>query len=305
MNIERIVEKFKSINTPSSITSITDKTWMIDNQFILKKFNNLMRLEKNICLSHYLLEKNLTVAEYINTKDNKQYFETDTGYYCLYKKLNGEHIDVLKRNPYNNGLMIGKAVAVLHHNLKEIDEQIKLPDKDFREELEGWVVKEIENQDLPVPLTLIKDCKELASYYEKLPQQIIHRDMHPNNLLFEKGECTGYLDFDDSQRNSRLFDLCYLGAGVLVDSYKAEILLQKWVRFFKGALDGYQKTLPLTNLEIEAIPYMFIYIEVMFAAYFSQTNEEELIASCIELAEWLSNNKELVSSLGFNTNYLM
>ena len=34
-----------------------------------------------------------------------------------------------------------------------------------------------------------------------LPVQLIHRDVHFGNFLFDEGKFSGYIDFDLSQRN--------------------------------------------------------------------------------------------------------
>ena len=77
------------------------------------------------------------------------------------------------------------------------------------------------------------------SVYKTLPRQIIHRDMHPGKLLFDKGVFTGYLDFDLSQSNARIFDIVYLGCGLLVDNYKDETRLGQWCDIFAGIIQGY------------------------------------------------------------------
>ena len=41
--------------------------------------------------------------------------------------------------------------------------------------------------------------------------------MHFGNFLFQEGSFSGYIDFDLSQKNIRIFDLCYFLAGLLAE----------------------------------------------------------------------------------------
>ena len=47
-------------------------------------------------------------------------------------------------------------------------------------------------------------CNQLEKIYEGLPKQLIHRDVHSGNFLFENNEFSGYIDFDLSQKNIRI-----------------------------------------------------------------------------------------------------
>ena len=53
--------------------------------------------------------------------------------------------------------------------------------------------------------------------YDKLPKQLIHRDPNPSNILFDNGIVTGFIDFDLSEINIRLWDVCYCATGILSD----------------------------------------------------------------------------------------
>ena len=57
----------------------------------------------------------------------------------------------------------------------------------------------------------------LEAVYPSLPKQLIHRDVHFGNFLFFEGSLSGYIDFDLSQRNIRIFDLCYFLSGLLAE----------------------------------------------------------------------------------------
>ena len=69
---------------------------------------------------------------------------------------------------------------------------------------------------------------------KKLPRQIIHRDFHGQNIIFNNGRLDGYTDFDLNEKNARLYDLCYLCTGALASGFdnlskrkNGQVLLEK------------------------------------------------------------------------------
>lgn len=75
--------------------------------------------------------------------------------------------------------------------------------------------------------------QNLEKVYNKLPVQLIHRDVHLDNFLFAKGKFAGYIDFDLSQRNIRIFDLCYFMLGLLSEEEILDITEEQWFEILK------------------------------------------------------------------------
>jgi hypothetical protein len=121
------------------------------------------------------------------------------------------------------------------------------------------------------------------------PRQLIHRDMHTSNMIFKDGEFS-YLDFDMSQRNVRIFDIAYLGCSQLIDNYKDEVRLKQWREIFRGILQGYNQLLPLSEDELKAVPVLFVFIEVLFTAFFLKIGQPETAESCLKMTNWLFDN---------------
>ncbi|HOV68711.1 MAG TPA: phosphotransferase [Clostridia bacterium] len=147
--------------------------------------------------------------------------------------------------------------------LKDIEDRVDYYDAHIIRELDGW----------------IKDA--------------IHRDMHLGNLVFDNNRFNGYLDFDISQKNARIFDICYLGASMLVGNYTDRKKLQAWNEIFRGVIDGYQSINKLGGNELAASHMMFVLIEVIFAAFFAQLNQLDVSKSCVEMTNWLYEKNSL------------
>ena len=114
--------------------------------------------------------------------------------------------------------------------------------------------------------------------------------MHSSNLLFENGILTGYLDFDMSQMNARVFDTVYLGCSQLFENYRDESRLKIWQEVFAGILYGYNELLPLNEGEIKALPSLFVFDGVLFTAFYSKIGQLEIAKNYIEMANWMHEN---------------
>jgi Ser/Thr protein kinase RdoA (MazF antagonist) len=276
------------------IEQIYKSAWKIGDDYILKRSSNLYDLEKSIAITRLLTEREIPVAQFIKTMDGKPYVALDGEYYCLMQKISGEHMDPYVGDSKTNGKMLGNIVAKLHLALKTIENRIECYDADYMNELGGWILDEIADKEIVVRQKIIDDSVSFEELYRGLPRQLIHRDMHLGNLLFDHGKFVGYLDFDISQKNVRIFDLCYLGASMLVDNYWKEDRFKAWCSIFDSVLEEYGNVSPLSPSELEAIPQMFVLIELTFVAFFSKVGQPELSNRCIEMTNWLYDNKERI-----------
>lgn len=78
---------------------------------------------------------------------------------------------------------------------------------------------------------------------------MIHRDIHFGNFLFADGAFSGYIDFDLSQRNIRIFDPCYFLLGLLCEEEDFKITEETWFIMLKNVFDGYESMQKLTAAE--------------------------------------------------------
>ncbi|MBN2222876.1 MAG: phosphotransferase, partial [Vallitaleaceae bacterium] len=118
--------------------------------------------------------------------------------------------------------------------------------------------------------------QELEQVYSVLPKQLIHRDVHLGNFLFEGQAFSGYVDFDLSQSNIRIFDLCYFLLGILCEESKFGINTERWFDIVKQVIGGYHSILPLNQEEQRSIACVMKSIELLFVAYFLGIGDEKL-----------------------------
>ena len=89
---------------------------------------------------------------------------------------------------------------------------------------------------------------------------------------------SGFMDFDISERNVRIFDPCYCATGILSESNGIEDNFEKWNEILKGIITGYDNVCKLTASEKLAIPYVIYAIEMIFIAWLNGKEEYKDLA---------------------------
>lgn len=109
---------------------------------------------------------------------------------------------------------------------------------------------------------VFKDCREAMDYLiqtliaceskliefkaKKLPEQLIHADLHYLNVLVENDQVSGCLDFEFCVRDWRVMELA-----VALSKYAGEA---EGLKYFDELIKGFQETIKLTKDEAEAVP---------------------------------------------------
>lgn len=197
----------------------------------------------------------------IFTRENAAFAKDDQHYYILSDKLNGGHIVSLQQVP-DIGVEMGRIIAKLHMAFKECENQEEFWDNSLLTEMQGWIRNTFRESDWKY-------------------------DVHFGNVLFDEGKFSGYIDFDLSQRNIRIFDLCYFVLGLLSEEEDIDITNEEWFEIVKDVFDGYNQKIPLLDDELKAIPYVMKSIELLFAAWFLRQNDMKRVEDAIRIFEFV------------------
>lgn len=282
-----------------SIKQVYSSAWQIGDKYILKSGENINWLNNNLSVIKALSECNIPVATIVKTTDGLDYVLKDNIYYFLSEKIRGNHIANIYTDNYKTiSYLIGQVIGRLHISFRECQEKIDCKDNDFYGEIIGWVSQTLRDKEVTtVPEDILNECiLQLKNIYPKLPRQLIHRDIHLNNMMFEDNILTGYIDFDLSQIDARIFDLCYMVLSFLVDNIKNKDKTTKWFDILDNVVEGYSSIIQLTADEKKAMPIMMIAIEALFVAYFTNENNETYADGASEMLMWLWANKERIVS---------
>lgn len=296
MEINEVLKSWNLENEP--IKQIYSSAWQIGDKYVLKTGKKVEELYKNLLLISALSEKNVPVAAVVKTVDGFDYVIEEGAYFFISKKINGEHItDIYNGEYFKTAYLIGQVIGELHIAFKACQEKISCYNNNFYEEITGWVSEVFHHKKVTlIPENILEQCcSQLKYIYPKLPRQLIHRDIHPGNMLFQNNTLTGYIDFDLSQIDVRVFDLCYMALSFLIDNTDNEDKTTKWFEILNNIVSGYSSVAPLSCDEIEAIPTMMVAIEILFVAYFTNIDNPEAADGAAKMLLWLWENKEKIS----------
>ncbi|MGI6689501.1 MAG: hypothetical protein GX916_04770 [Clostridiales bacterium] len=76
-----------------------------------------------------------------------------------------------------------------------------------------------------------------------------------------------------------------------------QVFFQRWREVFNGVLAGYGGVTALTTAEREAVPMMFVVIEVIFTAFFSGKGMMDAARSGVDMTNWLYNNRSVLRQI--------
>lgn len=287
------------------ITYETDRqphVWTVNEKYILKMTTNLEELKRHLKLSHLLEKVNIKTQTPILTRMNETIVELEQQYFILLEKIKGNVLmDYLTEDEQQLGYQLGQILANLHLGLEKITPNLEgLWDNQMCDELSDWVKEEIEayisvshlpKEEIKQFETVKNLClKHFNQTYHQLPRQAIHRDFHGGNLIFDEGEFVGYIDFDLSQINARIFDVCYLCTGALAANFMDEQKRTKWINFSKQVFKGYNEVNPLTLPEKDMISDMMIAIDLIMVAFFARDGYTELADSNLLMINWIKTH---------------
>ena len=155
---------------------------------------------RSVQFSKLLALEGIPVAAYILTNEGK--LTSPDGLYCLMTKLPGTHADFYE-DP-DLAYEMGRELARLHTALARIEPKTTCYDNGL---LADWQTRIKQSLEGKVSDSIVQNVDtEFRENYPKLPRQLIHRDVHLSNALFDKGRLTGWLNLDISQRIIRIFE---------------------------------------------------------------------------------------------------
>lgn len=266
------------------------RAYNIGSQYIIKFTANLGELNKHITLSKALANAGLSAAIPIMTADGQEYIEDNGIWYFVTPRLNGRQInapDLYDGNSKEKAYFIGQIIGKLHMALDKIDAVVN--DVDLYNRVTQWAMPKT-RELLTLPDDLCRDYEKIfSSLFPSLPKQIIHRDPNPGNMILDH-DTWGFIDFDLSERNIRIFDPCYAATAILSESLdlKDSEKQEKWLNIFHAIIQGYDSVASLTPDEQVAIPYVVLSIQMICVAWFSEhLQTSELFNTNKAMTQWL------------------
>lgn len=250
------------------LAQIYPSAWEINASYVIKVYDDRKQLDRNIKISEILSDCNIPVAKAVPTKDGAKYAEYKKNYFLMSNKLRGSNVSDLKDKTM--AWKMGCAIAQLHKAFVKCENEIEFWDNSLLEEMKGWIGDCLKNDGWKIlrEEEYLMTAESLESVYDYLPKQLIHRDVHFGNFLFFEGSLSGYIDFDLSQRNIRIFDICYFLTGLLAEETDDAFMQNEWLETVQSVVAGYESAAALSAKEKNAVPCVMKCIEILFIAYF-------------------------------------
>ena len=275
------------------VKQVYDSAWQIEEDFVLKTYKDVNMLQRNIKILTILEDMEIPVGGIVLTKDKKTYAKDNEYYYILTNKLSGSNItDIHKNNVIASEM--GRVLARLHKAFRECEEQDEFWENSLLKEMNGWIKSVFVKNSWKYIDESAYDILigRLEKLYDKLPVQLIHRDVHLGNFLFDNEKFSGYIDFDLSQRNIRVFDLCYFMLGLLSEEESLDISEEQWFDILKYFFSGYEQENELLPEEKQAVPYVMEAIELLFVAWFMEQNDKKCAEDAMKIYQFVEKNEE-------------
>lgn len=292
---ETLENILKCWNLSGTAEKIYSTAWQINDEYVLKRYEDLITLKKNTEMFTVLHEMGIPVAEIIPVQSGEPYALHNDRYYMLTKKLPGNNETDIRQEGIAEKM--GEILGRLHLAFQKCGERLELWDNSLLDEMNGWVAESLSRENWLEEETFRRAVGNLQDGYDMLPRQLIHRDVHFGNFLFDKGEFSGYIDFDLSQKNIRIFDICYFLTGLLSSQIGSGLDTEEWLRIVKDVTAGYERWIPLLPEEKRAFPYVMENIELLFAAYFHLPEQADFRNNALKMFDFIRGQEMRIHNM--------
>ena len=267
-----------------------ESAYYVGNEYVLKFSANLGKLKGNLTISKALERVGLEAAIPIVTGNGEEYVADGELYFCLTKRLAGAQMKpgtLYEENSSDKARFVGEVIGQLSLVLKDIEALVE--DVNIYERVTGWAIPQLAGKLTGAEKVFEEYERVFGVLYHALPKQVIHRDPNPGNMIFA-GEKWGFIDFELSERNVRIFDPCYAATAILSESFEEgnKEKLKKWIAIYKNIIYGYDDVVKLTKEEKQALPYVLLSNQLLALAWFAgQEKYAELYETNKKMTEWL------------------
>lgn len=267
-----------------------ENAFYVGEDYVLKFSANLGKLKNHIMISKALENGGLAAATPVETLAGEEFIADGELYFCLLKRLEGQQIklgSMYEEDLTGNARFIGEVVGQLDKALEKVD--VPLDEANIYESTANWAIPNMRGK-INVPAAVFEDyINNFGEILKSLPKQVLHRDPNPGNIIVA-GEKWGFIDFELSERNIRIFDPCYAATAILSESFEAgnESKLSKWVQIYKNIMYGYDDVVKLTEEEKKAVPYVILSNQLLALAWFEGKEKfREIYETNKKMTEWL------------------
>lgn len=267
-----------------------ENAYYVGTDFVLKFTSNLGKVKTHCALARAIGEVGLLSAQPVPTRLGADWVCDGDVYFYLTKRLPGKQLAAERIFDAGNARLLGELIGQLHLALQKVDAVVN--EADLLETVESWALRSAKKV-LGLPESFWeKFTDEFAILYPNLPRQIIHRDPNPGNLIGREGQW-GFIDFELSERNARIYDPCYAATAILSELPRDAWF--RWSEICREILAGYDEVVHLTDAEWAAVPYIILANQLVCTAWFAgQDKYTELLKINVDMTQFIAENLDAI-----------
>lgn len=285
-------------------TKTANNVWQVGRDYFLKTGDRAILL-RNARVAKAMEAQGFTAAVPVPTKNGGDLTD-DKNNFVLIRRTKGKPLPKDERfgaDCGNFGFKYGRSIAVLHNALAAVEADIQPSEQNLYAHVTEWALPNVQKQNIQwnmgIPDSFFEEyIHDFGTLFEKLPKQLIHRDPNPCNILFSGGDVSGFIDFDLSERNIRLWDPCYCATGMLSEQRNVENAYDKFPLILDTILHGYDSINPLTDEEKKAVYYVICSVQMISVAYFESVDEyKDLARTNREMLLYIMEQKSQINKI--------
>ena len=272
-----------------------ENAYYVGENYVIKFSPNLGKLKNNMDIAKKLADAGFIAATPIPTTTKEEYIADGELYFCVTKRIQGKQMQpgAMYEGDYKErARYIGEIIGQLDKALEKAD--VPVNDTDTYESVVNWALPQLAGK-MDLPKELLENYKEdFGKAYRMIPRQVIHRDPNPGNIILS-GDEWGFIDFELSERNVRIFDPCYAATAIFSESFAEDDpeKLIKWVDIYKNIIYGYDAVVSLTDEEKEAVSYIVLSNQLLATAWVSDKEKfSELYETNRKMTQWIAEHFE-------------
>jgi Ser/Thr protein kinase RdoA (MazF antagonist) len=287
--------------TPMGWTGDAWRVEMADGEcFVLKRNPNWAEPDAAARVLQELAVRGLPVPAPIPARDGAVVVTDGDASVCVSRHLPGEEVsDHYGEGAEARAAAFGEGIARLHRALAACE--VVGPSRTFglAAELRGPIQKLLRSEAAeglwPAVESLYGELlTELEAVEPQLPAQIIHRDAHPGNLLFDGERVCGYLDFDLVVRCVRVYDLAYCSTAMLSGGFGDPGRRRQWLVLVGELARGYERVVPLMAVERSALCPVQVFVQLDVAAFHTNRGRPGAARESCDAAVWIRDQRRAI-----------
>jgi len=262
----------------------------VGDNYVLKFTTNYGKLKKHMELTSAIENVGLYTTSLIKTAEGSDYVKDGELYFYLTNRLQGKQMlagDMYADDYKAKARFVGEILGQLHLALEKVESAVETAN--LQETVKNWALPKAKTA-MGLPEDFCKKYEQrVVELFHRLPTQIIHRDPNPGNIICG-GEKWGFIDFELSEKNVRIYDVCYAATAILSESFSEvdDEKCRKWIEIYKNIVWGYDSVVKLQTEEREAIPYVLLANQFVCVAWFSEQDKyQDIYETNKRMTAWI------------------